>query len=466
MNAEQFRRRLRQEAERWWQEGLIDATLYGQLAERYRFAALETEARSRFTTILLALGGLLLGLSAITLVAANWELWSRPQKLGLLLSVFLSVSVVGFWLWRSRDRGGRHKLGAALLLLSGLLLGANLGLVSQMFHQSGPLYHLLLVWSGGVWLMALSLQMPALAMLSVLLAGSTYVPALFDALRSPIDLWQGVILQMPLLTLLLFLPLAQVCRSPVTFGLAGLLLTGTLTASALIPQSWASPMALLLAPALLWAYGVLPARPWVEPAFQAIARPLALLVLAALLYGLSFNFWSGFRLHPTAVEPWSQWVTLELVLLLAIALGLWLRPGDRWRHWRFWQQPRALNSGTLAVLLGGASLTLLLHLQVVPLPWLGPLVLNGLFFGLAIATLRDSLALSHRPAFWGGLGLLVLGITTRMLEYNTELMLKALVFATVGLGVILAGLWFERQLQAAAAASNLSPAESLPLTED
>jgi hypothetical protein len=40
--------------------------------------------------------------------------------------------------------------------------------------------------------------------------------------------------------------------------------------------------------------------------------------------------------------------------------------------------------------------------------------------------------------------LLILGIISRMLEYNTGLLAKSIVFALCGIGVIGAGLWFER----------------------
>ena len=48
------------EAQQWQTEGLIDAGLYAQLAERYQFSDLEVAARNRFVVILLVLGSLLL----------------------------------------------------------------------------------------------------------------------------------------------------------------------------------------------------------------------------------------------------------------------------------------------------------------------------------------------------------------------------------------------------------------------
>jgi hypothetical protein len=49
--------------------------------------------------------------------------------------------------------------------------------------------------------------------------------------------------------------------------------------------------------------------------------------------------------------------------------------------------------------------------------------------------------------FWGGMVLLTLQIFSRMLEYNTDLLFKSLVLFLCGLGVIAAGLWFERYLR-------------------
>ncbi|MEL6491782.1 MAG: DUF2157 domain-containing protein, partial [Cyanobacteria bacterium J06621_3] len=73
MRKEDFRRRLRDESARWREEGLIGNPLYEQLAERYQFDAIDSDSSSRFISVLLGLGGILLGLGAITLVAANWQ---------------------------------------------------------------------------------------------------------------------------------------------------------------------------------------------------------------------------------------------------------------------------------------------------------------------------------------------------------------------------------------------------------
>ena len=100
MSTENFRRQLRAESERWWREGLIDAQLYEQLATRYQFEHIEAATGNRFISILIGLGGILLGLGAITLVAANWQDWSRTLRMVVIFGAFIGVNTTGFYLWR------------------------------------------------------------------------------------------------------------------------------------------------------------------------------------------------------------------------------------------------------------------------------------------------------------------------------------------------------------------------------
>ena len=47
MVSEEFRYKLRKEVEQWLAEGIIDHTIYEQLAHRYQFTELDQEARNR-----------------------------------------------------------------------------------------------------------------------------------------------------------------------------------------------------------------------------------------------------------------------------------------------------------------------------------------------------------------------------------------------------------------------------------
>jgi uncharacterized membrane protein len=453
MVTEQFRRQLRHEAEQWWKEGLIDADLYEQLAQRYQLQALEREASHRFIAILMGLGSILLGLAAITFVAANWQVWSRPVKLVLLLSLFIGINAIGFYLWRRPSAlKGQQRLGHGLLLLGALLLGANLALLSQMFHQSGNAYELFLIWGLGVSAMAYSLRLTSLGILAWILIGIGYWAGWFARLTGEeLTLGQLLVQHMPLVASGLFVGLAYRCRSKLLFGLSGILIAASLCCNCLsaantlpLPTGWIAATAFALPPALLWSYS---SRIWrsaqtVDP-FQPIARRLALCCMGVTFYLLSFRFWWNDAAFDRSTS-W-DWQPLLDVVILAVVTGLgWLQLRHDWRGWR---QERALHSGTVAVAVLVIALSLIWHYDVHLLANFGIILFNLTLFLLAVGLIRDGLALGERSTLWGGMVLLVLGIISRMLEYETGLLLKSIVFAACGIGVIAAGLWFERNVK-------------------
>lgn len=61
--------------------------------------------------------------------------------------------------------------------------------------------------------------------------------------------------------------------------------------------------------------------------------------------------------------------------------------------------------------------------------------------------MRDGLADGQRRIFWSGLALVTLQILSRLLEYETALLLKSVVFLLCGVGVMVIGLWFERYVR-------------------
>ncbi|EKQ70467.1 putative membrane protein [Leptolyngbyaceae cyanobacterium JSC-12] len=463
MISEKFRRQLRQESEKWWSEGLIDAALYEQLAARYQFNQLEGEASNRFVTILMGLGAVLLGLGAITFVAANWQEWSRSLKMLLLISTFVGVNATGFYLWRKpASQKGQQRLGYGLLLLGALLLGANLGLMSQMFHQSGDAYELFLVWGLGVAAMAYSLRLASLGMLSLILVVIAY---LFSWSSSTVwnqfTLATLMIQHLPLLISLVFVPLAYWCRrSRALFGLSAIALVVSFVFNfkvyAVWDIGWMIAIAFVLPPALLWGYSeqIWQRRSLVHSAlatayarqhsFQPISRSLAIVFLSVLFYVLAFHDW--WDMNPRESTYWLNtwdWYPLIDAVWLGIVTGLgWLQLRYQIRLRQ--PQERAINTGLIAILLLLTAAVLIWHPQ---LGQVTTLVFNVMLFVVAISLIRDGLALTERHTFWGGMVLLVLGIISRSLEFNTGLLLKSIVLALCGAGIIAAGLWFERKIQ-------------------
>jgi uncharacterized membrane protein len=87
------------------------------------------------------------------------------------------------------------------------------------------------------------------------------------------------------------------------------------------------------------------------------------------------------------------------------------------------------------------------HLNISRSPTVAVLIFNLLLFLLAVGLIREGLSQGQRRLFWGGMVLLTLQIFSRMLEYNTDLLFKSFVLLLCGLGVIAAGLWFERYVR-------------------
>ncbi|HEY9662701.1 MAG TPA: hypothetical protein V6C65_29960, partial [Allocoleopsis sp.] len=115
------------------------------------------------------------------------------------------------------------------------------------------------------------------------------------------------------------------------------------------------------------------------------------------------------------------------------------------RHWR--SQERVINTGTVAGMLVVTAGILIWQFDGGFLPFVAVIGFNVLLFFLAVSLIRDGLAQGDRQIFWAGMVLLILGIVSRMLEYDTGLLLKSIVFALCGIGVILSGLWFERNIR-------------------
>ena len=463
---EKFRRQLRHEAKLWQEEQIIDDSVYQQLANRYQFNHLETAASSRFVMILIGLGAILLGLGVITFVAANWQDWSKTVKVILLLSLFIGVNATGFYLWQqpsdSFEVGRKQKLGQGLLLFGALILGANIALMGQIFHQSGSVYELFLVWGIGVLAMSYSLQLTSLGFLGLLLYGMGYWSGASNLYSpQPFSILHLFLEHTPLIAGVLFIPLAYRCQSRVLFIMTLLILIPALQISILpllnsdLPEGLIFAIMFIFTPALLWSYDdilwpMIDSRP-----FQPSARTLSIIQLSIVFFGLSFNgVWNDLLQNNSNNSVFmSNFLLIDFYIFLGIVLWQWfqlIKPGaihpNRW----------GFDSVTsvIAGFLGLTGFIFFWHLQINLIPEIATFLFNVQMFTLATGLIRIGLAQTQRFAFWGGMILLVTQIMSRTFEYNTELILKAFVFTLCGVGVILAGLWFERHLLAAARTQN------------
>lgn len=452
MVSEKFRQQLRTEAQQWHDEGLIDNSLYESLMQRYQLYDLENSARNRFILILLGLGCVLVGLGAISLVAANWQAWSVVARTTTLVSVFLVVNSMGFYLWQKGGDSWQHRAGQGLLLLGALVLGANLGLMSQMFHQSGELYQLLLVWALGVLVMAYSLNTTFLGVFAAIIGGLGYcfgTPYIYNP--GELTGYQLALQHFPILTLILLLPLAYWCRSRWLYGLGIWIATIALEvnliflAVKLFDAGVASAatifaIATTLTPALLWAY-----RSRHHPDFDAVSQSSSIFCLSILFYLLSFR-WLWFSspnpgLESMTLPDW--WVTIDAIALLGVTLYYWWRLG--WQPGQIWKLDIASSAIGLALIATAGIVWW--NAQAEALGVIAVAIFNGFLVLLALGIIRYALVAGTRGGFWWGMLLIVTQILSRMLEYNTGLLLKAAVLFACGAIAIATGFWFERYLR-------------------
>lgn len=452
MLSDKFRRQLQQEIKQWRTDKLIDDSLYEQLSQRYQFSDLEISARNRFILILLGLGSVLLGLGFITFVAANWQFWSRESKVILLLSGFIGINTAGFYLWRRPTERWQRRLGQGLLLLGAIVLGANMALMSQMFHQSGGVYQLYLVWGLGVLAMAYSLQLTSLGILAFLLISLGYVQSFWqqpEFVAIGEFSWLRFLVQhMPVLAFLMFIPLAYWCRSRWIFRLGMIAVVYSLEANLLSlnlwgSNAWLAASACALPPALLWAYNdsLWRQRFSGTESFNSTARTLSVTFLSLLFYVLSFyELWNKSSVSSTdeaALINLNGSIVLDILILGSLTVWQWIRLLRRMDG----------TSITLAIMTAISALITYWHLSLGRLPITAVLVFNVLLFILAVGLIREGIRDSKRRFFWGGMVLLTMQIFSRMLEYETELIFKAIVLLLCGFGVIAAGLWFERAVR-------------------
>ncbi|BAZ52930.1 hypothetical protein NIES4103_55950 [Nostoc sp. NIES-4103] len=469
MVLDNFQRKLRQEAQLWRDEGIISASQYEQIADRYQFKNLEAAARDRSTMIAIATGGVLLCLGVITFVVANWEVWPREVKFILMMSLFFSVSIIGFYTRQAtlgknegkKPQRSKRLLGEALLILGAFILGANIVLMAQIFNINGSTTELFFAWGFGVLLMAYSLSLNSLGIMAIILVQIGYWAGIGDlsytSTYSGNSSWARLVLQhMPLLSWLLFVPLAYFCRSRWIFALAAFSFASSLVFN-LDPlpllnlanvAPWVASFAFALPPALFWSYDDLLFPTINYRLFQPLARDLALVAFGLVFYILSFRWqWQGQSYSsypPTTTSVFMSLPIIDLGILSGLAVLQWL---FLLRHRS--NPPRreaVFSTAIITTFIGFIAIVPFWHQAITRIGDLGSFIFNVLLAVLAWGLIQEGLKLSDRRAFWGGMLLLTLQIISRVLEYDTDLLFRSLVFIMCGSVLISAGLWFERRL--------------------
>ena len=456
-----FRRQLAKSLDTWVAEGLIADEQRDRLRQYYQLDRLAREANSRFTTVILTIGAVLVGLGAISFVAANWDrLLPSVRAIGVLvLMLFFDAS--GYWLFRGSGQVKNYRrLGSALLFIGQLMLGASIGLMAQWFQVGGSPAGLYFWWGLGVLGVAVTARHNVSGLLAVVLLQMTWF-------EDPTPL-------APLFAIAMGLPLAYWCRSRWVFA-AVVLATNFSVVGAIFENSgldssatsylyWLAYTALTSA---WWAYSIVhqrvlpriarwlpadaldeeiaPATGQLDLEFSPFARVLSMFGLLTALSILSFGqlyLWEDDWLHANLLSVFERAPfltgTIWGFVVLSVVLWVWVIRGLPTRA-------RATVILDRAVGIVSAVMVLLLHLGM---PWGNTAVaFNVLLFGLACTLVWSGLQVGVRWYYWAGLLAVTLQILSRFFEYDTGLLLKSMVLIVCGIGTITAGMGFERRLQ-------------------
>lgn len=165
--------RVRRDISRWASKGLIDERTAEALARDVEV----NERRSlSFGAILATMAALLLGAAILIFVAANWEAFPRPGRVGALFSLILA-GYVGGAAFKTADHPA---IGEALWLVAAAAFGGALALIGQMYHISGDEAAAMLTWCGGTALAALLLRSGPLTVTAIAIADGWLVLTIFD----------------------------------------------------------------------------------------------------------------------------------------------------------------------------------------------------------------------------------------------------------------------------------------------
>ncbi|MEJ5260022.1 MAG: DUF2157 domain-containing protein [Anaerohalosphaeraceae bacterium] len=432
-----FRKRLKTELPILEAEGLLSAEQAAAFRQHYQLDSLASEGTRALLTTIYIIGATLVGIGIISFVAAHWTYLSRELKLTLILGAMLAAHISGFLLWKVSGRW--PNLGHTLVLLGTLIFGANIGLVAQIFHVQSDPYNGFAAWTLGAVAVAWAVRSVPNAVLGLITTAVFGFGNLLTRDASPLFNWF-----VPWV-LILFVPLVYYLRSQ-------WVLWGTLLVSSFFwPMSiqsflryshseYAFAAAASLLGLVFFCWGL---AGWKSPRGRFVSVP-------CWTVGL---FWSLLAVFLTSFLDYARDMVTEAIgknelsgqvpLLISVgifsaaAVGLAVYSGPVLKN----RLPVFFLVLSAAAFAATALLPQISTLDIVLV------AANLLFLLMTGALFYSSLVLEDRRIFWASVLAAAAYILARTLEYETELLLKAAVFAGCGIALIAGAVLFERYLR-------------------
>ena len=410
------------ELPRLQRDGIVNAETAQRLRAHYAAAAVATQASGWGRILSATLGGLLIGMGVILLVAHNWDSWPRILRVAVSLAPLLAGQLACIWaLTRARGDVGWQEGAAAFTATA---FAAALALVGQLYHFSGdldrylltctlaalPLVYLLNASTVAVLCTAAitvwAAQAPAASPLTVLLLLSSVVPHVALAWRRDRGSARSLILL------------------GVTVPLSFVAILVCLHDPGRLSWLWLAEFS-----ALLWLVNLHDEPPgWRRP-----LPSYGLLGLATVALSAGFtDFWQSSRLLPAGNAAGESWLLLGAVLALLLWLMQRALRADQW-----------LRAGG-----GLPALLLWLTLMFDPAPYAGPLaLLSNLYLAvLGIALIRLGVQTQRLRTAHAGLLLLAALILARFFDSDWSFTVRGIAFMVIGAGCLAISRWLRQRV--------------------
>ena len=432
--ANRFREQLKQELQIWQADGIISPDQSAAITQRYKLDKTGRESRNILLFAIYIIGAVLIAAGVISFVAAHWDKIASSVKIILIISFMLACHLSVFYFWKIPGKSPR--LGHALITLGTLVFGANIGLLAQIFHIKANFYNGLYAWAVGAVVMAYALKSIPNVIIAIVVS--------FIAFWGWVDDYPSAFCYYPFIAAVVFLPFAYLHRSILTF-IFSLLAIGI---SVIVCACWGTEefSAFILATGgvalLFFSLGLLAYR---TTSFKSFASPAMVL---AVSFAAMNAYMPSFRALAKEVEfgystEGNMWV-IPVASVYIIAVLIWAYVFKSILSTRR-LRPISISifAATILVLSGIITKTCWTyddHLLLV-------ISSNLACLALCIGLIVNSFLAEDRRLFWAGILFTALIITSRFLEYETDLLLKAIVFTACGVGLILAGVKFENFLK-------------------
>ncbi len=143
------------------------------------------DTEKKTISIITVIGAVLIGAGVFSFIAANWDGMSKALKVIIILISLIGVDSLG---WYLREKKGYAKSGGALYLLGGIIYGAGIFLVGQIFNIRLNWPDAYMLWMLGTLIMAFAIDFWGLFIISVLAGMIAIVGQPIILLDNPLSL--------------------------------------------------------------------------------------------------------------------------------------------------------------------------------------------------------------------------------------------------------------------------------------